>query len=91
MIISLILLFWHEFLYWLPRGIILQAYYLLSAIVAFLSLVNLTKFSPFSLGSLVQSATEELQWYFPNNQLFHLDKVFYADLAFYHLHFYLCD
>ena len=88
MIISLLILLilaWSFYIGY-SRGIVLQAYYLLSAIVAFFiasqSYQGLARFLslwvPYS--SAIEGATT---YYFPNNQLFHLDKVFYAGLAFF--------
>jgi len=87
MIISLLILLilaWSFYIGY-SRGIVLQAYYLLSAIVAFFiasqSYQGLARF--LSLWVPYSSATEgATTYYFPNNQLFHLDKVFYAGLAF---------
>ena len=88
MIISLLILLilaWSFYIGY-SRGIVLQAYYLLSAIVAFFiasqSYQGLARF--LSLWVPYSSATEgATTYYFPNNQLFHLDKVFYAGLAFF--------
>lgn len=87
MIISLLILLilaWSFYIGY-ARGIVLQGYYLLSAIVSFfIASQSYQSFAKFlSLWVPYSSATEgATTYYFPSNQLFHLDKVFYAGLAF---------
>lgn len=83
-ILILLILAWSFYIGY-SRGIVLQGYYLLSAIVAFViasqSYQALSKF--LSLWVPYASAVQGASTYFyPSNQLFQLDKVFYAGLAF---------
>mgnify|MGYP000955935914 FL=1 len=75
-----------ELLYWLHERDCSSRYYLLASLIAGIiasqSYQGLAKF--LSLWVPYASATEgATNYYFPSNQLFHLDKVFYAGLAFF--------
>ena len=84
-ILILLVLAWSFYIGY-TRGIVLQGYYLLASLIAGIiasqSYQGLAKF--LSLWVPYASATEgATNYYFPSNQLFHLDKVFYAGLAFF--------
>lgn len=83
-ILLLLILAWSFYIGY-RRGIILQAYYLVATIVSayFASKYYLALGQKFNL--LIPYANpQEGQgtFFFPSNQLFHLDKVFYAGIGF---------
>ncbi len=83
-VIILLVLAWSFYIGY-SRGIVLQGFYTASALVAMLIAGYFYKgvAKAISLWIPYASATQgSSTYFFPNSQLFHLDKVFYAGLAY---------
>ncbi|KXT85564.1 CvpA family protein [Streptococcus panodentis] len=82
--VILLILAWSFYIGY-SRGIVLQGYYALATVVAMLAASQVYKelAGKISLWIPYASATEgSSTYFFPSSQLFHLDKVFYAGLAY---------